>query len=114
MVCGALRKKGCEWARLYEHLLPRMCAYDEATRAYKGKKQVIGRIAGQIAAQVYALLKTDHELLSQLASGEEPPARLTMIQRFTCVIERENISHSNPRDISRSIGILREIAYSHS
>ncbi|GHO99808.1 hypothetical protein KSF_098560 [Reticulibacter mediterranei] len=27
VVCGALRKKDCEWARLYEHLLPRMCSY---------------------------------------------------------------------------------------
>ncbi len=76
VVCSALRKKDCAWARLYERLLPRMCTYDEAAQAYKGKKRVIGRIAGQIAAQVYALLKTDHERLSQLASGEEPPAPL--------------------------------------
>lgn len=76
VVCSALRKKDCEWAHLYERLLPRMCAYDEAVQAYRGKKRVIGRIAGQIAAQVYALLKTDHELLSQLAPGKDPPAPL--------------------------------------
>lgn len=50
-----------------------MCVYDEAAQAYKGKKRVIGRIAGQIAAMVYALLKTDYELLSQLGSDQEPP-----------------------------------------
>ena len=53
-----------------------MCAYDEAAQAYKGKKRVIGRIAGQIAALVYALLKMGQELLSQFAPGEEPPAPL--------------------------------------
>jgi hypothetical protein len=53
-----------------------MCSYDEAAQAYKGKKRVIGRIAGQIAAMVYALLKTDQELLAQLAPGEDPPTPL--------------------------------------
>ncbi len=89
---------------LLERLLPQMCAYDVAAQTYKGKKRIIGRIAGQIAAQVYALLKTDHEQFSLLASGEEPPAPLPIIQRFTSVIEREDISHSNPGNTSRSFG----------
>ena len=75
-MCSALRKKDGEWIGLYERLLPRRCASDEAAQAYQGKKRVIGRIAGQITVMVYAFLKTDQELLSQLASGEDSPAPL--------------------------------------
>src|SRR5215470_5081439 len=63
----------CEWARIYQRLLPRLCTYDERTRDYRGKKKVIGRIAGQMASMIYALLKTDQETLSQTPSGEVPP-----------------------------------------
>jgi len=38
----------CEWARLYELLVPKKCRYDERKRAYRGKLKVIGRIAGQM------------------------------------------------------------------
>ncbi|MBO0791624.1 MAG: hypothetical protein J2P36_11845 [Ktedonobacteraceae bacterium] len=34
---------------------------------------MIGRIAGQIASMIFALLKTDQELLSQIPQGQEPP-----------------------------------------
>jgi len=37
-----------EWAKLYERLVPRMCAYDERTQAYVGRGKVLGRIAGQL------------------------------------------------------------------
>jgi transposase len=46
----------CEWARLYERLVPKKCTYDERKRAYRGKLKVIGRIAGQLLEMVYALL----------------------------------------------------------
>ena len=63
----------CEWAKIYQRLLPRLCTYDERTREYRGKKRVLGRIAGQMASMIYALLKTDHETLSQVPPGEKPP-----------------------------------------
>jgi transposase len=63
----------CEWARIYQRLLPRLCTYDERTRDYRGKKKVLGRIAGQITTMIYALLKTDQETLSQVPPGEVPP-----------------------------------------
>ncbi len=63
----------CEWARLYERLVPKKCSYDERTQRYRGKVKVMGRIAGQMIEMIYALLKQDAEILSQLRSGEEPP-----------------------------------------
>lgn len=63
----------CEWARIYQRLLPRLATYDERIKDYRGKLKVIGRIAGQMASMIFALLKTDQELLSQVPSGEAPP-----------------------------------------
>ncbi len=64
----------CEWARIYQRLLPRMGTYDERTKGYRGKKRVLGRIAGQMASMIYALLKTDQETLNKVPPGQEPPA----------------------------------------
>lgn len=63
----------CEWARLYQRLLPRLATYDERTKDYRGKLRVIGRIAGQMASMIFALLKTDQEMLSQVLPDQEPP-----------------------------------------
>ena len=63
----------CEWARLYERLVPKKCPYDERTQKYRGKVKVMGRVAGQMIEMVYALLKQDAEILSQLAPDLEPP-----------------------------------------
>src|SRR5260370_13005609 len=57
----------CEWARIYQRLLPRLCTYDERTRDYRGKKKVLGRIAGQMASMIYPLIKTDPETLNKLS-----------------------------------------------
>ena len=62
-----------EWACLYQCLLPRLASYDERIKDYRGKLKVIGRIAGQMAAMIFALLKTDQELLSQVPAGQEAP-----------------------------------------
>jgi transposase len=62
----------CEWAQMYRRLVPLKCSYDERTRKYVGKGKVIGRIAGQIVAMIYALLLTDYETLSRIAPGTEP------------------------------------------
>ena len=66
----------CEWARIYQRLLPRMGTYDERIKAYRGKKKVFGRIAGQMASLIFALLKTDQETLGKVPPGEVPPAPL--------------------------------------
>ncbi len=62
-----------EWAKIYQRLLPRMATYDERTKDYRGKLKVIGRIAGQMAAMIFALLKTDQELVSRVSPGQELP-----------------------------------------
>lgn len=63
----------CEWARLYERLVPKKCSYDERRRAFRGRIKVIGRIAGQMIEMIFALLKQDAEVLSQVPPGEKPP-----------------------------------------
>lgn len=63
----------CEWARLYERLVPIKCRYDEKRRAYVGRGRVIGRIAGQMLSVAYALLKSDQETLSKLTRDAPLP-----------------------------------------
>lgn len=63
----------CEWARIYERLVPIKCSYDERTRKYTGRGKVIGRIAGQMVTVIYALLKHDQETMSKLAPGAKTP-----------------------------------------
>jgi transposase len=73
IVWQAIRHKECEWARIYERLVPIKCSYDERTRRFTGRGKVIGRIAGQIVSVIYALLKKDQETLSKLPPGRKPP-----------------------------------------
>ena len=47
--------------------------FDERRQAYRGKMKVIGRVAGQMIEMIYALLKQDAEILSQVPPGKEPP-----------------------------------------
>jgi transposase len=72
VVCNAVRMDS-EWKQIYERLVPRKCIYDEGTRSYRGKLRVIGHIAGQMIEMIYALLKTDQEVLVNLSPGVEPP-----------------------------------------
>jgi len=72
IVGNAIQKKDCEWAKLYERLVPIKCRWDERTRSYKGKLVVMGRLAGQITEMIYGLLKKDAELLSKVPQGQEP------------------------------------------
>jgi transposase len=74
LIVASAIQKDCEWAKLYERLVPRMCRYDERKRAYRGKIKVMVRIAGQMTEMIYAFLKQDAELLSQIPVGTEPPA----------------------------------------
>jgi len=63
----------CEWAKIYERLVPIKCSFDERTRRYIGRGKVIGRIAGQMISVIFTLLKSDQELLSKLPAGMMPP-----------------------------------------
>jgi transposase len=76
IVGNAIQKKDCEWARLYERLVPVKCRWEERTRSYKGKLVVMGRLAGQITEMIYALLKKDAETLRKVPKGQEPPPPL--------------------------------------
>lgn len=76
IVGNAIQKKDCEWARIYERLVPIKCRWDERTRSYKGKLVVMGRLAGQITEMIYALLKKDAETLRKVPQGQEPPPPL--------------------------------------
>ncbi len=62
-----------EWADLYKRLVPRLCTYDERVQEYKGRGKVIGHVIGRLITLIYALLKQDHETLSHLAPGTQPP-----------------------------------------
>lgn len=62
-----------QWADLYQRLVQRKCDYDEKLRDFRGKMKVIGRIAGQITAMIYAFLKADAELLANSPAGVSPP-----------------------------------------
>lgn len=73
IVGNAIQKKDCEWAKLYERLVPVKCRWDERTRSFKGKLVVMGRLAGQITEMIFALLKQDAELLRNVPFGQEPP-----------------------------------------
>ncbi|GHO97509.1 hypothetical protein KSF_075570 [Reticulibacter mediterranei] len=63
----------CEWAKLYERLVPIKCYCDERRRAYVGRGRVIGRIAGQMLSVIYALLKSDQEIMAKLVPGTPLP-----------------------------------------
>lgn len=63
----------CEWARLYERLVPIKCRYDEKKRTYVGRGRVIGRVAGQMLSVAYTLLKKDQELLATVPPGSPLP-----------------------------------------
>jgi hypothetical protein len=54
-----------EFARLYERLVPRKCAFDERKREYIGKNKVVGRVAGQLVTVLFTLLKRDQEAVAQ-------------------------------------------------
>ena len=71
----ALRAVGkpTEWKSLYERLVPLKCVYDARTGTYKGKRRVLGRIAGQIIEMIWLFLHRDAELLVGTPTGVLPP-----------------------------------------
>ncbi len=73
LIVGRAIRLDCEWADLYNRLVPKKGIYDARTRKYKGTKKVIGRIAGQMITMIYALLKQDREVLSNTPADQLPP-----------------------------------------
>jgi transposase len=57
LVVATAIRMDCEWAKLYQRLVPLKCRYDELKRDYAGKKKVMGRIAGQMISLMFALLR---------------------------------------------------------
>ena len=72
IVAQAIRHENA-WVRLYARLVPSKCALDERRQAYRGTIKVMGRIAGQMIEMIYALLKLDAEVLSQVPPGAVAP-----------------------------------------
>jgi hypothetical protein len=72
IVCNLINRD-TEWAKLYERLVKTRCPYDERTSQRKGKLRIIGRVAGQLIETMYALLKTDAEVLSKVSPRVAPP-----------------------------------------
>jgi transposase len=73
VVWHAIRLKDCEWAKIYERLVPLKCSFNERTRQYTGRAKVMGRIAGQVISVIFVLLKRDAEALSTLPFGAKLP-----------------------------------------
>jgi transposase len=73
IVANAIQMKDSEWAKLYERLLPKKCAYDERKQDYTGKVVVMGRLAGQIIELIFGFLKQDAEMLSKIPPGSLLP-----------------------------------------
>jgi len=73
LIVSNLINRDTEWAKLYDRLVKTKCPYDERTGQRKGKLRVIGRVAGQLIETMYALLKTDAEVLSKVLPQTTPP-----------------------------------------
>ena len=73
LIVSSLINRDTEWAKLYERLVKAKCPYDERTGQRKGKLRVIGRVAGQLIETMYALLKTDAEVVSKALPNETLP-----------------------------------------
>lgn len=91
-----------DWKEVYERLVARKCHVDERTRRLVGREKVIGRLAGQMTAVIFVLLKKDQELLARLAPGAKPPEP----QLYDAELHRKHRSgnYQPPRPGERSPG----------
>lgn len=76
LIVGHAIQLDCEWARIYQRLVPLKCVYDERKKAYIGKIKVMGRLAGQILTIIFALLKQDADLVRYHKDGPLPAPML--------------------------------------
>lgn len=73
LIVSNLVTRDTEWAKLYERLVQAKCPIDPRTGERTGKLRIVGRVAGQLIETMYALLKTDAEVLNKVPKGQEPP-----------------------------------------
>jgi hypothetical protein len=74
LAVGNAMQKDCQFADLYQRLVPKKCSYDERKQDYVGKTKVIGTVAGRMISMLYMLLRSDAELLASVPPDMEPPA----------------------------------------
>ncbi len=103
LIVWSLVRRDTEWAKLYERLVKAKCPYDPRTGERTGKVRVLGRVAGQIIETMYALLKTDAEVLSKVPKGKEPPPPL-LYERERHRHHREG--HYEPLKVSARRSVL--------
>jgi transposase len=72
LIVATVIRQETEWAILYQRLVQTKCPYDDRRGVRTGKLRVMGRVAGQMIETIYALLKTDTEVLSKVPKGKEP------------------------------------------
>jgi len=103
LIVWNLIQRETEWAKLYERLVQAKCPYDLRTGQRTGKLRVIGRIAGQLIETLYALLKTDAEVLSNVPPGKEsPPPILYEPERH----RRHREGHYEPLKVSARRSVI--------
>jgi transposase len=73
LIVATVIRQETQWAILYQRLVQTKCPYDERRGVRTGKLRVMGRVAGQMIETMYALLKTDAEVMSKVPKGKEPP-----------------------------------------
>ena len=76
LIVTGLMSRDTEWAKRDVRLVQAKCPVDPRTGERSGKVRIIGRVAGQLIETMYALLKTDAEVLSKVPAGKEPPPPL--------------------------------------
>ena len=62
------------WKEFYVRLVEKNCSYDQRLKRYRGRKRVLGRVAGTIVTMIFAFLKEDAVLVDSTPQGQEPPA----------------------------------------
>jgi hypothetical protein len=76
LIVSGLISRDTEWAKRDVRLVQAKCPADPRTGERSGKLRIMGRVAGQLIEAMYALLKTDAEVLSKVPKGKEPPPPL--------------------------------------
>jgi transposase len=74
IVVNFLKDHEGHWRKKYDRLVERKCNYDGRLKKYTGTMKVIARIAGDLLASMWLLLRKDYDLLQSLEPGQEPPA----------------------------------------
>jgi len=73
---AAVHEEGSPWQALFERLVPLKCVRDGRTGQWRGKRVVLGRVAGQMTRMMYAFLKADAELVARTPVGQPLPEPL--------------------------------------